>query len=347
VVTGKKTAPRVPPAPRGRVKPKTRPWSEPPIELDAQDLLPERQDGELEERVDFDIVLPRPREVPFSDVTPSVWSNLDLGKLASPMFATTLWQPPVVAPKRTVGAVLARYRTWFAGVAIAAIGAVGTCAAVSIARKPSLESASAAIVAPRPPETTTEPPAIEPAPLARIDVPVVANVQAPADAVAKAAAPTDAVVGLAVRKGGPRDKTGDRSSPPPRPFARAAEAPASQAPPSHEAPAPSPAPAPRASPNPPPPSFGGVEAADEFNRTAAMEAMRRAGDGSRACVTGGASGGARVAVTFARSGSVADVAVEGSFAGTPVGNCIAGKFRSLAIPPFRGSSVTVRRTLAF
>jgi hypothetical protein len=78
-----------------------------------------------------------------------------------------------------------------------------------------------------------------------------------------------------------------------------------------------------------------------------MEAMRRAGDGSRACVTGGASGGARVAVTFARSGSVADVAVEGSFAGTPVGNCIAGKFRSLAIPPFRGSSVTVRRTLAF
>jgi hypothetical protein len=78
-----------------------------------------------------------------------------------------------------------------------------------------------------------------------------------------------------------------------------------------------------------------------------MEAMRRAGDASRACMTGGASGGARVAVTFARSGSVADVGVEGAFKGTPIGSCIAGKFRTLSIPPFRGSSVTVRRTLAF
>jgi hypothetical protein len=77
-----------------------------------------------------------------------------------------------------------------------------------------------------------------------------------------------------------------------------------------------------------------------------MEAMRQAGDGSRACA-GGTSGGARVAVTFARSGAPADVAVEGSFAGTPVASCIAGKFRALRIPPFRGSSVTVRRTLSF
>ena len=36
-----------------------------------------------------------------------------------------------------------------------------------------------------------------------------------------------------------------------------------------------------------------------------------------------------------------------TFAGTPVGNCIAGKFRTVRVPPFRGSSMTVRKTLSF
>jgi hypothetical protein len=75
-----------------------------------------------------------------------------------------------------------------------------------------------------------------------------------------------------------------------------------------------------------------------------MEAMRRAGDSSRTCLAGGASG-ARVAVTFARNGSPSDVGVEGPLSGTPIGSCIVAKFRALRIPPFRGSSVTVRRTL--
>jgi hypothetical protein len=58
-------------------------------------------------------------------------------------------------------------------------------------------------------------------------------------------------------------------------------------------------------------------------------------------------GNPRVSVTFARSGQVADAHVEGPVAGTPAGQCISGKFRSLRVPPFRGSSVTVYKTIIF
>jgi hypothetical protein len=40
------------------------------------------------------------------------------------------------------------------------------------------------------------------------------------------------------------------------------------------------------------------------------------------------------------------VSVEPPLAGTPAGNCVAGKFRSLRVPPFRGSAVTVRKTIS-
>jgi hypothetical protein len=76
--------------------------------------------------------------------------------------------------------------------------------------------------------------------------------------------------------------------------------------------------------------------------------LREAGDTARGCVTGGPpAGGVRFAVTFARTGSVADAVVEGPLAGTPSATCIAGKFRSLRVPPFRGSSMTVRKTITF
>jgi hypothetical protein len=98
----------------------------------------------------------------------------------------------------------------------------------------------------------------------------------------------------------------------------------------------------------PSPSLLDVDTAAEFDRNAAMQALRQAGDGTRSCFAGGApSGGARVAVTFARSGGVAEVVVEPPLAGTASGNCIAGKFRSLRVPPFRGSSITVRKTITF
>jgi hypothetical protein len=329
---------------KNNAKPRSRPWSEPPIELEADDLLavPPRAEQEIDLSVDVDLVVPPAREAPFSDVTP-MWSSLDVGKLTSPLFAATPWQPPAPESRarvlwrelRTRVATAARpRRSWLAGGAIAMIGAVGTCAFVSMARSPKPEGANAALVAPRAPEAPTAP---DTSVVAASEARAIVN-EAPAD-----------VAPRAPHKGAAREKAVEAPAPkapaPPRGASRAdapAHAPTRDVTPLPAAAAP-PAPAPRAEPPPAVPSF---EAGEEFNRTAAMEAMRQAGDGSRACVTG-ASGGARVAVTFARSGAPADVAVEGSFAGTPAGNCIAGKFRALRIPPFRGSSVTVRRTLSF
>jgi hypothetical protein len=79
-----------------------------------------------------------------------------------------------------------------------------------------------------------------------------------------------------------------------------------------------------------------------------MAALRQAADGAKRCATSDApSGGVRVAVTFARSGTVSATQVEGPAAGTPLGNCIVGKFQSARVPPFRGSVMTVRKTVMF
>jgi hypothetical protein len=92
----------------------------------------------------------------------------------------------------------------------------------------------------------------------------------------------------------------------------------------------------------------GVDLAGEFDRNAAMQALREAGDRARTCFArAGASGSLRVAVTFARAGTVTGAVVEGPLAGTSAASCVEGKFRTLRIPPFRGSSLTVRKTIAF
>jgi hypothetical protein len=79
-----------------------------------------------------------------------------------------------------------------------------------------------------------------------------------------------------------------------------------------------------------------------------MQALRDAGDRARACLVGSpASNAARIAVTFARTGNVTAAAIEGPLAGTAPGSCIEAKFRPLRIPPFRGSSLTVRKTISF
>src|SRR5260370_377989 len=75
-------------------------------------------------------------------------------------------------------------------------------------------------------------------------------------------------------------------------------------------------PAARVAPVSPAPSVLDVDTAGEFDRNAAMQGLRQAGDASRTCLAGGgASGSARVAVTFARSGAVSDVVVEPPLAG--------------------------------
>ncbi|HEU4534822.1 MAG TPA: hypothetical protein VFS00_11915, partial [Polyangiaceae bacterium] len=55
----------------------------------------------------------------------------------------------------------------------------------------------------------------------------------------------------------------------------------------------------------------------------------------------------RVAVTFAPSGAVSNAVVEGPpFAGTPVGGCVAAKFRAAKVPAFAGSAITVKKSFS-
>jgi predicted Zn finger-like uncharacterized protein len=59
----------------------------------------------------------------------------------------------------------------------------------------------------------------------------------------------------------------------------------------------------------------------------------------------GPTGSGHVSVTFASNGSVSSaVADQPPFAGTPVGGCVAGKFRSAHIPAFGGGAVKVGKS---
>lgn len=59
----------------------------------------------------------------------------------------------------------------------------------------------------------------------------------------------------------------------------------------------------------------------------------------------GPTGAGHVTVTFGPSGMVTTAVVDGGdFPGTPVGGCIAGKYRSAHVPPFSGSPVKVGKS---
>ena len=154
-------------------------------------------------------VSPPGREAPFSDVTP-MWSSLDVSKLASPLFASSAWQPPATESRaraawrdmqtRATDAVR-RHRAWFVGAAIATFGAVGTCALVTAVRTPNAEGANASMVAPRPSEPrqeAAEMPATEPS---------------AEGAVANEGTPANEAPIRTARKGTPRDKTVEPPSP--------------------------------------------------------------------------------------------------------------------------------------
>jgi hypothetical protein len=91
-----------------------------------------------------------------------------------------------------------------------------------------------------------------------------------------------------------------------------------------------------------------MDGTPNFDQSAAMAALRSAAESAKRCANGDApAGGVRIAVTFARTGAVSATQVEGSAAGTPLGDCIAGKFQAAHVPPFRGSVMTVRKTVMF
>jgi hypothetical protein len=111
----------------------------------------------------------------------------------------------------------------------------------------------------------------------------------------------------------------------------------------------SPPPAVRSEPAPSGPTFGDLDVAPPFDQGAAMQALRDAADGARACRRGDVpTGSVRVSVTFARTGRVADVTLDdAALAATSVGSCITSRFRSIQVPVFRGGNMTVRKSLSF
>jgi hypothetical protein len=83
-----------------------------------------------------------------------------------------------------------------------------------------------------------------------------------------------------------------------------------------------------------------------FDPAAARSSMRAIAGALGACKSSpddeGGSGSVRV--TFVPSGAATQAVVEGGVAGTPLGSCIASRFRGARVPPFAGSPVTVRQS---
>lgn len=104
---------------------------------------------------------------------------------------------------------------------------------------------------------------------------------------------------------------------------------------------------------PPPPVFVAPQppepAGPEFSREAAQSALEDAAALAATCRQEDTTAGAvRVAVTFIPSGQATVAVVEsGVVRGTPVGSCVAAKFRTAKVPPFSGTKVTVHKTMMF
>jgi hypothetical protein len=110
------------------------------------------------------------------------------------------------------------------------------------------------------------------------------------------------------------------------------------------APEPAPAPTPTfVAPEPPPPP------GPEFSKEAAQSALEDAAALAATCRQDDTTAGAvRVAVTFVPNGQATVAVVEsGVVRGTPVGSCVAAKFRTAKVPPFSGTKVTVHKTMMF
>ena len=111
-------------------------------------------------------------------------------------------------------------------------------------------------------------------------------------------------------------------------------------------PGPAPAPAPEKPAAAPAPAAPAAASGADFNRAAALSALSAAASAAQSCKKpDGPTGSGKIAVTFANSGAATTAAVEGPpFAGTPVGGCVAARFRGVHVPPFGGATVTVHKT---
>jgi predicted Zn finger-like uncharacterized protein len=87
-------------------------------------------------------------------------------------------------------------------------------------------------------------------------------------------------------------------------------------------------------------------AGGDFDRAAALSSLSAAASAAQSCKKpDGPTGSGRISITFANSGAATTAQVEGPpFAGTPVGGCVAARFRGVHVPPFGGQPVTVHKT---
>lgn len=92
------------------------------------------------------------------------------------------------------------------------------------------------------------------------------------------------------------------------------------------------------------PAAGGGGSTAPFDRGAAAAALGAVN--VQACKKpDGPTGSGHVTVTFSPDGSVASAVIDGgSFPGTPVGGCIAGKYRGARVPAFGGAPVRVGKS---
>jgi len=82
-----------------------------------------------------------------------------------------------------------------------------------------------------------------------------------------------------------------------------------------------------------------------FDRGAAASALT--GVNVQSCAKpDGPTGSGRVKITFAPSGMVTSATTDPPYEGTAVGGCIAGKYRSIHVPPFSGAPVTVSKSFS-
>jgi hypothetical protein len=82
-----------------------------------------------------------------------------------------------------------------------------------------------------------------------------------------------------------------------------------------------------------------------LNRGSALTALSRAASSAASCKRdGGPTGTGTASITFSPDGPVSSVGLSAPFAGTAVGSCVQTVFRSVHVPAFSGSSVTLSKS---
>ena len=250
----------------------------------------------------------------------------------------------VVAPAATSAAAAPKNKrgggaVWFVLVAAAAgvvvlVGMRGRAASSHATPEP--EASQTAETAPGPRETKATTDTVNEAPAATASAaPPATSASATAATSAKPSSTANATTSSPSVKSADASKAA--ASEPATPKPETAPAPAIEKPAEAEKPA---APAPKPAPEP-------AEPGTEFDRGAAVAALKAAAAEASACrKDGDPSGTATLTITFAPSGRVTSANIQGPpFAGTPTGGCIANAMRHAHVPAFSGDRVTVNKTI--